>query len=146
MLDALAAGLRECNSKPFVGAKLQLNGFLENMLTSRISRRVLAEQHINLHNRRCKCIEGTSASFCSCVTAAGPFLSASCLYDSAASDAVACQEADFCCRFIAELGCKKTVLHITTQALPVSTMTNNAIVRPKVHRSLVQPNHKHHNT
>ena len=53
MLDALAAGLRECNSKAFVGPKLQLNGFLENMLTSRISRRVLAEQHINLHNRRC---------------------------------------------------------------------------------------------
>lgn len=53
MLDALAAGLRECNSKPFVGAKLQLDGFLENMLTSRISRRVLAEQHIHLHNRRC---------------------------------------------------------------------------------------------
>ena len=52
MLDALAAGLRECNSKPFVGAKLQLNGFLANMLSSRISRRVLAEQHINLHNRR----------------------------------------------------------------------------------------------
>ncbi|KAL3141620.1 hypothetical protein ABBQ32_004858 [Trebouxia sp. C0010 RCD-2024] len=52
MLDALAAGLRECNSKPFVGAKLELNSFLENMLTSRISRRVLAEQHINLHNRR----------------------------------------------------------------------------------------------
>ena len=54
MLDALAAGLRECNSKPFVGQKLQLNGFLDNMLTSRISRRVLAEQHINLHNRRCR--------------------------------------------------------------------------------------------
>ena len=54
MLDALAAGLRECNSKPFVGAKLELNSFLENMLTSRISRRVLAEQHINLHNRRCR--------------------------------------------------------------------------------------------
>ena len=54
MLDALAAGLRECNSKPFVGPKLQLNGFLENMLTSRISRRVLAEQHINLHHRRCR--------------------------------------------------------------------------------------------
>ncbi|KAL0030420.1 hypothetical protein WJX79_003750 [Trebouxia sp. C0005] len=52
MLDALAAGLRECNSKAFVGPKLQLNSFLENMLTSRISRRVLAEQHINLHNRR----------------------------------------------------------------------------------------------
>lgn len=53
MLDALAAGLRECNSKAFVGPKLQLNSFLENMLTSRISRSVLAEQHINLHNRRC---------------------------------------------------------------------------------------------
>lgn len=58
MLDALASGLRECNSKPFVGTKLQLNGFLENMLTSRISRRVLAEQHINLHNRRCRLQQG----------------------------------------------------------------------------------------
>ena len=53
MLDALAAGLRECADKPLVGPKLQLDGFLNNMLRSRISRRVLAEQHINLANKRC---------------------------------------------------------------------------------------------
>eukprot|EP00891_Asterochloris_glomerata_P004487 jgi/Astpho2/4487/e_gw1.00067.401.1_t len=52
MLDALAAGLRECADKPLVGPKLQLDGFLNNMLRSRISRRVLAEQHINLANKR----------------------------------------------------------------------------------------------
>lgn len=31
---------------------LQLDGFLENMLRSRISRRVMAEQHINLASQR----------------------------------------------------------------------------------------------
>lgn len=52
MLDALAAGLRECSSKPFVGEKLQLDAFLDAMLRSRISRRVIAEQHLHLDNRR----------------------------------------------------------------------------------------------
>lgn len=52
MLDALATGLRELRSKPVVGGQLRLDGFLENMLRSRISRRVLAEQHINLTNGR----------------------------------------------------------------------------------------------
>ncbi|EFN56714.1 hypothetical protein CHLNCDRAFT_21859, partial [Chlorella variabilis] len=46
MLDALAQGLREVRSKPI------LDGFLENMLRSRISRRVMAEQHINLTHQR----------------------------------------------------------------------------------------------
>ena len=55
MLDALATGLRELRSKPVVGGQLRLDGFLENMLRSRISRRVLAEQHINLTNGRCGC-------------------------------------------------------------------------------------------
>lgn len=32
MLDALAAGFRECKLKPIVGPKLQLNGFLDGML------------------------------------------------------------------------------------------------------------------
>ena len=68
MLDALASGLRECSSKPIVGEQLkvcldvfwrstfgqqpleQLDGFLDNMLRSRISRRVIAEQHINLQH------------------------------------------------------------------------------------------------
>ena len=52
MVEALAAGLRECKSKPFIGDQLKLDSFLNSMLTSRISRRVLAEQHIALQNRR----------------------------------------------------------------------------------------------
>jgi len=48
MLDSLAHGLRECASKPIIGARLNLDAFLDNMLRSRISRRVLAEQHIKL--------------------------------------------------------------------------------------------------
>ncbi|PSC73841.1 pyruvate dehydrogenase kinase [Micractinium conductrix] len=52
MLDALAQGMREVRSKPVVGEQLQLDAFLENMLRSRISRRVMAEQHINLTNQR----------------------------------------------------------------------------------------------
>jgi [3-methyl-2-oxobutanoate dehydrogenase (acetyl-transferring)] kinase len=52
MLDALATGLREIKRKPLVGPHLHLDSFLEAMLSSRISRRVLAEHHINLHNRR----------------------------------------------------------------------------------------------
>jgi signal transduction histidine kinase len=52
MLDALAAGLREVRRKPLVGAHLRMDAFLEAMLRSRISRRVLAEQHINLTHHR----------------------------------------------------------------------------------------------
>eukprot|EP00873_Tetraselmis_striata_P016162 jgi/Tetstr1/436426/TSEL_025256.t1 len=48
MLDSLAHGLRECASKPIIGGRLKLDGFFDNMLRSRISRRVLAEQHIQL--------------------------------------------------------------------------------------------------
>lgn len=32
MLDALAAGFRECKMKPIVGAKLQMDNFLDSML------------------------------------------------------------------------------------------------------------------
>ena len=49
MLDALAAGLRECSRKPLVGPQLRLDSFLDTMLRSRISRRVIAEQHLHLH-------------------------------------------------------------------------------------------------
>ncbi|KAK9845511.1 hypothetical protein WJX81_008336 [Elliptochloris bilobata] len=53
MLDALASGLRESSSKPFVGPKLpNLDAFFDSMLRSRISRRVIAEQHIHLAQRR----------------------------------------------------------------------------------------------
>ena len=52
MLDALAAGFKECKLKPIVGPKLQLDGFLDGMLRSRISRRIMAEQHICLAARR----------------------------------------------------------------------------------------------
>lgn len=44
--------MREVRRKPVVGDQLHLDGFLENMLRSRISRRVMAEQHINLTNPR----------------------------------------------------------------------------------------------
>lgn len=53
MLDALASGLRECSSKPLVGGQLQLDAFLDSMLRSRISRRVIAEQHLNLQLNKC---------------------------------------------------------------------------------------------
>lgn len=52
MLDLLATGLREVRRKPLIGAHLYLDGFLEAMLRSRISRRILAEQHINLTSPR----------------------------------------------------------------------------------------------
>jgi signal transduction histidine kinase len=52
MLDALANGLKEIKRKPLVGPHLQLDSFLEAMLSSRISRRVIAEHHINLNNSR----------------------------------------------------------------------------------------------
>ncbi len=56
MLDALAAGLRECSRKPITGERLDfLDGFLNNMLRSRISRRVLAEQHLMLDVPRYLC-------------------------------------------------------------------------------------------
>ncbi|QDZ22725.1 pyruvate dehydrogenase kinase [Chloropicon primus] len=52
MVEALAAGLRECKSKPFIGDQLKLDSFLNSMLTSRISRRILAEQHVALQQKR----------------------------------------------------------------------------------------------
>jgi len=52
LLDSLANGLREIRQKPLVGEHLRLDPFLEAMLRSRISRRVLAEHHINLANGR----------------------------------------------------------------------------------------------
>ncbi|GAX75682.1 hypothetical protein CEUSTIGMA_g3125.t1 [Chlamydomonas eustigma] len=52
MLDLLAAGLRECMSKRLVGSCLQLDSFFDSMLRSRISRRILAEQHLHLGDRR----------------------------------------------------------------------------------------------
>jgi hypothetical protein len=45
MLDALAAGFRECKLKPLVGPKLQLDAFLDGMLRSRISRRCPLRMH-----------------------------------------------------------------------------------------------------
>lgn len=52
MLDSLAQGLRECKSKELVGPALALDGFFDSMLRSRISRRVLAEQHLHINNKR----------------------------------------------------------------------------------------------
>lgn len=48
MLDALAAGLREVSARPFTGPRLDLDAFLDAMLRSRVSRRVIAEHHIGL--------------------------------------------------------------------------------------------------
>jgi [3-methyl-2-oxobutanoate dehydrogenase (acetyl-transferring)] kinase len=52
LLDSLASGLRDCKRKPHVGGRLHLDGFLESMLRSRISRRVIAEQHLGLGQPR----------------------------------------------------------------------------------------------
>jgi len=52
LLVALGRGLRECRSKPLVGDNISLDKFLDSMLRSRISRRVLAEQHIMLNAQR----------------------------------------------------------------------------------------------
>ena len=52
MLDALAAGLREVSARPFTGPRLDLDPFLDAMLRSRVSRRVLAEHHIGLASPR----------------------------------------------------------------------------------------------
>jgi len=52
MLDRLAAGLRECRRRQLVGAFLHLDDFFDTMLRSRISRRVMAEQHLSLSAHR----------------------------------------------------------------------------------------------
>lgn len=52
LLDELAAGLVECRAKRLVGPALQLDHFLDAMLRSRISRRVMAEQHLHIANAR----------------------------------------------------------------------------------------------
>ncbi|KAG2488120.1 hypothetical protein HYH03_013268 [Edaphochlamys debaryana] len=52
MLDALATGLRECKSKELVGQCLTMDAFFDSMLRSRISRRVIAEQHLHISNKR----------------------------------------------------------------------------------------------
>lgn len=52
MLDSLATGLRECKSKELVGSCLAMDSFFDAMLRSRISRRVIAEQHLHINNKR----------------------------------------------------------------------------------------------
>lgn len=52
MLDRLATGLRECKNKQLVGPCLQLDSFFDSMLHSRISRRIMAEQHLHISTRR----------------------------------------------------------------------------------------------
>ena len=52
MLVSLATGLRECRSKELVGGALRLDAFFDAMLRSRISRRVIAEQHLHLGKQR----------------------------------------------------------------------------------------------
>lgn len=56
MLDSLAIGLKECRGRRSLQGGpqggLQLDGFLDGMLRSRISRRIIAEQHIHLARPR----------------------------------------------------------------------------------------------
>ena len=52
LLDSLAAGLRECLIKQSITDKVNLQPFVEGILRSRIGRRVLAEHHIGLHDRK----------------------------------------------------------------------------------------------
>ncbi|CAI6009980.1 unnamed protein product [Closterium sp. NIES-65] len=52
LIGVLARGVRECSIRPLVGRELNLDSFLDNMLRSRISRRVVAEQHIALQQKR----------------------------------------------------------------------------------------------
>lgn len=53
MLDALAAGVRECRSKAFVGDKLQLDAFLDGMLRSRYVILPSAERLSRAHSLIC---------------------------------------------------------------------------------------------
>jgi [3-methyl-2-oxobutanoate dehydrogenase (acetyl-transferring)] kinase len=48
MLGHLAQGLREVKARPLLGPALDLDGFLDAMLRSRVSRRLLAEHHLAL--------------------------------------------------------------------------------------------------
>ncbi|KAF6261335.1 alpha-ketoacid dehydrogenase kinase [Scenedesmus sp. NREL 46B-D3] len=52
LLDLLARGLVEVRAKRLVGPALDLDQFLDAMLRSRISRRVIAEQHLHIANAR----------------------------------------------------------------------------------------------
>eukprot|EP00897_Mesotaenium_endlicherianum_P004541 jgi/Mesen1/4114/ME000216S03372 len=52
LLSVIAKGVKECSSRTLIGRELALDPFLDNMLRSRISRRVLAEQHISLQQKR----------------------------------------------------------------------------------------------
>ena len=73
MLDALAAGLRECRSKPTVGDKLQLDAFLDGMLRSR-SDGPFIQPHLVCtggftHRRRSElCMQMEKASRVACVS------------------------------------------------------------------------------
>lgn len=48
MIDCLAVGLKECMRRRAISEHLHLDNFLDGMLRSRITRRIIAEQHINL--------------------------------------------------------------------------------------------------
>jgi len=52
MLRCLATGLRECKRRPLLGPALELDAFLDAMLRSRVSRRLLAEHHLALSAQR----------------------------------------------------------------------------------------------
>ena len=52
LLDDLAAGLRECLVKKSITDRVNLQPFVEDILRSRISRRVMAQHHIGLNDRQ----------------------------------------------------------------------------------------------
>ncbi|XRA95900.1 mitochondrial branched-chain alpha-ketoacid dehydrogenase kinase [Pycnococcus provasolii] len=49
VITRLAIGLREVREKPIVGRMIDMDRFLDDMLTSRVARRILAENHIAFH-------------------------------------------------------------------------------------------------
>ena len=70
LLVALGRGLRECQTKPLVGDNISLDIFLDSMLRSRISRRVLAEQHIMLNAQVIILVDSLVACTCTPLAAA----------------------------------------------------------------------------
>lgn len=59
MLDSMAQGLREAKARALVGPALQLDAFLDSMLRSRVTRRVLAEQHLHISGGGGGIVDGT---------------------------------------------------------------------------------------
>lgn len=48
MIDSLAIGLKECRQRRGMSEHVRLDHFLDGMLQARITRRIIAEQHISM--------------------------------------------------------------------------------------------------